>query len=181
MPHAPRRRVAAAFTLAEVLCVVVILGVVGAVVGGHLGARGDLTADAAARVLVAHLQFAQDRAVSKRRPHLLVFEADGSAVTVCAPDDAGNLAPVPHPVEPGPMRIAFGPDGAGGGRGVTVGGLDLGGGATIGYDAGGEPITAALTGLNPAALASPASITLQAGDFEAVVAVEPVTGEAILR
>ena len=181
MPNAPRRRVAAAFTLAEVLCVVVILGIVGAVVGGQLGARGDLTAEAAGRVLVGHLQFAQDRAVSKRRPHLLVFEANGSAVTVCSPDDGGVLRPVPHPVEPGPMRMTFGPDGAGGGRGVSVGGLDLGGGATVGFDAVGEPITAALTGLNPAALASPATVTLRAGDFEAVVAIEPVTGEAILR
>ena len=178
-PHVRPRRTA--FTLVEILCVVVILGIVGSIVGTQMGTRSDLVANAAARTLVSHLQFAQNRAVARREPHYLLVGLGDADLTVCTRDEAGGFVPVDHPVDSGPMRMTFGPAGSGGGRGAALAGLDADGRRGVGFDAHGEPFafdpeSAGSADARPS-LAAPAELRLAAGPFAVRVVVEPVTGE----
>lgn len=67
----PMRR---AYTLVEVLVVVTILGIVSAVVVPQMLQAGTLGVQAAARMIIADLLFAQNDAVAKQRPRRVIFE-----------------------------------------------------------------------------------------------------------
>ena len=54
------------FTLVEILVVVVILGIAAAVIVPQMGSRGDLKAAAAARMLMADLIYAQNKAIARK-------------------------------------------------------------------------------------------------------------------
>src|SRR4051812_1277839 len=58
-----RRGGKAAFTLVEILMVVIILGIASAVIVPNLGTRNDMNVAAAARVVMADLMYAQNRAI----------------------------------------------------------------------------------------------------------------------
>jgi MSHA pilin protein MshC len=174
------RRISTGFTLVEILCVVVILGIIGVVVGGRIGSRDDLSANSAARILISQLQFAQNRAIARRDAHFIVVSAGSSGVTVCT-RDAGSFVGVSHPVEPGDLSMTFGNAGTGGGRDVRLDAFDFGGKAVLGFDTTGEPFVAAANGGNRTPLADAASLTLASGTYSVTIDIEPVTGEVRMR
>ena len=59
------QRKSRAFTLAEILVVIVILGICSAVIVPKLGSHDDLTLSAAARTLTADLMYAQNLSISQ--------------------------------------------------------------------------------------------------------------------
>lgn len=69
-PTSPSRR---AYTLIEVLIVVAILGVVSAVVVPHMLTAGSLGVQAAARVVVADILYAQNDAIAAQAGRKIVF------------------------------------------------------------------------------------------------------------
>ena len=54
------------FTLVEILVVVIILGIAGAIIVPSIGTRNDLKAAAAARVIMADLIYTQNLAIMQR-------------------------------------------------------------------------------------------------------------------
>src|SRR6476661_7040037 len=62
------------FTLVEILMVVVILGIAAACVVPQLSSRDDLKAGAGARVVMADLIYAQNRAISVQQTHYVAFD-----------------------------------------------------------------------------------------------------------
>ena len=68
------RRMPRGFTLVEVLIVVVIIGIVGAIVVPQILTAGTLGVQAAARMVIADLQFAQNDAIARQAPRRVVFE-----------------------------------------------------------------------------------------------------------
>lgn len=66
------------YTLVEVLVVVVILGLAGAILVPVLGGRGDFDTQAAVRQLVADITFAQSDALANQEYRRIHFFADGS-------------------------------------------------------------------------------------------------------
>lgn len=118
----PLRR-KAAFTLAEVLVTVVILGIAALCVQPILSGRGDIDAQSAARRLIADLAFAQGDAMNRQEFRRIHFFEDGSGWCVLAVDaaelDAGfdpTTARLLHdPIAGaglgGAMRVDFGRDG----------------------------------------------------------------------
>lgn len=167
------------FTLVEILVVVAILGIVGAVVGTQLGSRDDLRAEAAARVLAADLQYAQNLALAHREAHYVVIPADKSAIAIMT-HDGTSWVDVEHPIDRTPLAMTFGPEGTGGGADTELANFDFAGGAVFGFDETGEPFTCAADASSPAALMKVASFNLRSGSHVRLVEVQPVTGEVSL-
>ncbi len=66
----PRR----AFTLVEILVVVIVLGIASAIVVPHMVRSGQMNAQAAARMLIADILIAQNDAIAHQRIRRVVFE-----------------------------------------------------------------------------------------------------------
>lgn len=78
MMHTTQTRVTRAYTLIEVLIVVTVLGLAGALLTPLLGNRGDFDVQAAVRLLVADLTFAQSDALALQELRRVHFYEDGS-------------------------------------------------------------------------------------------------------
>src|SRR4029078_5802692 len=119
-----RRRSIRAFTLIEILMVVVILGIASAIMIPHLGSRDDLRAAAATRVVMADLTYAQNRAIAQQKKHYVRF--DGQRYSVC---DSNALVPIQHPLKPaqsnGQYVITFGANGTKGLDQCAIGTIDF--------------------------------------------------------
>ncbi len=73
-----RRWISHGYTLVEVLIVVTVLGLAGALLTPLLGNRGDFDVQAAVRLLVADLTFAQSDALALQELRRVHFYEDGS-------------------------------------------------------------------------------------------------------
>lgn len=82
MPHMntpcrrPRRPVRLGYTLVEVLIVVVIIGLAGAIVVPQMMTGSSLSIQAAARQVIADLMYAQNEAVAMQDTRTVIFEPE---------------------------------------------------------------------------------------------------------
>ena len=72
--HPVVRRTRRAYTLVEVLIVVSILGIVGAMVVPSMLTAGEMGVQAAARIVVADLLYAQNEAIAQQAERRVVFD-----------------------------------------------------------------------------------------------------------
>ena len=82
-----------AFTLVEVLIVVAIMGLIGALVVPQMLAAGTLTIQAAARMVIADILYAQNDAIARQSPRRVVFDPANNRYTLT--DSAGTALTVP--------------------------------------------------------------------------------------
>ena len=85
-------RAARAFTLVEVLVVVAIIGIAGAVVVPQMLRSGTMQLQAGSRIIIADMLYAQNEAIARQSPRRMVFDTDnnnykltdtaGTAITV---------------------------------------------------------------------------------------------------
>jgi len=87
-----RSRGQQAYTLVEVLLVVAILGIVSAAVIPSMLTAGELGVQAAARVIVADLLYAQNEAIAQQASHKVVFDVANN--TYQLQDQNGNTLTV---------------------------------------------------------------------------------------
>lgn len=87
-PHPIRR----AFTLIEVLSVVVILGIAGAVVVPQMLNTGNLQIQAASRIVIADLLYAQNEAITRQAVRRVVFDPTTNSYKLT--DGGGNVLAV---------------------------------------------------------------------------------------
>jgi prepilin-type N-terminal cleavage/methylation domain-containing protein len=167
-----------AFTLVEILMVVVILGIASAVIVPQIGSRNDLRAAASARLVMSDITYAQNRAISQQRKHYVRFV--DQTYTVC---DSTALTPIEHPLKPaqsnGLYQITFGAGGTNGLDRCAVGTVNFGSQTIIGFNDLGEPF--AFDGLIETPLTSPGTIIVQSGDVSLTIQIEPFTGEASVQ
>lgn len=153
-----------AFTLIEILVVLVVLAIAAAVVIPKIGTAGDAQSVGAARVLQADLDMTRSLAVTSQTPHTLVFNADRTAYKVVANYVGGLyslLTAVPHPVKAKKtfeVRLA-GLNGMGKVR-VTAA---FGTAGFVTFSSQGDPSAAG-------------TVTLQAGETEMQIQVQALTG-----
>ncbi len=161
------------FTLVEILTVVVILGIASALIIPQLGDRGDLRAAAGARVVMADLLYAQNRAIATQKTHWVKFDVDEQSYGLY--DDLGLTTRLTHPVQKVSYLTRFN------GRGelaipdVTLMEVDFSGQVVIGFDALGQPLV--LVDGNPVELSADGKIELQSGQARMRLIVAPFTGE----
>jgi type II secretion system protein H len=163
------------FTLVEILMVVVILGIAGAIIVPSLGGRGDIKVAAAARALTADLTYAQNLAIVQQKPFYVRF--DGQTYSLWTKTN-GTLTRVTHPIDKNDYSVTLGTGGRRALQDVTLSAVSIGSGATaLAFDELGSPMAADLTAGTNTALAQRAVFTISCGSYSIQVRVEPFTGE----
>jgi len=155
----------AAFTLIELLIVIVILAIAAAIVIPSFGTAADSQVVSAARVLESDLELARSLALTTQQLHSLVFSPDRQSYKVVANYTGGSYAAavaIDHPVKAG-ARLETSFKKLGGMGAVVVAAVTFGGAAYVTFNSLGEASSAG-------------SITLQAGGTQMVISVESLTG-----
>jgi type II secretion system protein H len=174
----PRQNSRQGFTLVEILVVVVILGIAAAVVVPQLGAQNDVRAAAAARMIMADLIYAQNRAIATQTRHYVVFNTTAGSQSYRIRMGSA-MADIPQPitkesyyeVKIGQKNTAL--------SDVSLGDVSFEGFTTIAFDELGVPYYYDPTGPTTTALSSVGGSTIQvkAGTYTLTITVEPYTGE----
>jgi len=152
-----------AYTLAEMIVVVLVLAIAAAIVIGGIGTTKDSQAISAARVLASDMALARNLAVTTQVPHTVVFSSDLQSYKVVANYTGGGYAlatAVEHPVranERFEVRLAS----LNGMESVVVGPVSFG--TYVTFDAEGDP-------------SNGGSVTLRSGGTGMVISVEALTG-----
>jgi len=95
-----------AFTLVEILMVVLILAITSAIIVPQIASRDDLKASAGSRVLMADLIWAQNRAITTQQKQYVVFT--GQSYTLWYKDSNGTLQKSTNPVTQQTYTTTFG-------------------------------------------------------------------------
>jgi prepilin-type N-terminal cleavage/methylation domain-containing protein len=166
-----------AFTLIEILGVVVILGIISAIILPQLGTRDDQKAISGARVVVADVMYAQNRAIATQKIHYVAFDTVANTYTVL---DAWPAGIIKHPVNGTPYVVKFGPAGGSQMTSVKIFTANFDANAVLAFDAMGvphsyDPATAIMTALNAG------SVVVQSGSFKMTVSIAPFSGEVSMN
>lgn len=160
------------FTLVEILCVVVILGIASAVIIPQLGTRGDLKAASAARVVMADLMYAQNRAIAKQSTVYVMFDLSAKCIRV---QEGSTPTTITHPVTQKTYVTTFGSNGDTGLTDVEIDSASFDGSEYIAFDELGAPYSyVSSTGLT--ALTT-GQIKISSDGYVLTLNIEPYTGE----
>ena len=171
----PRR----GFTLVEILCVVVILGIASAVIIPQIGSRDDLNAAAAARVMMSDLMYAQNRSIAMQKKHFLQF--NGQSYNVMTRDaDTLPLYTITQPVTKNAYTTTFGDKNTALGN-ASIGTTSFNGATTIAFDEMGSPYSYVAATNVLTSLTSAGTIKVTNGKVTLTISIEPYTGEATVQ
>jgi len=175
MPGA-RRRLApkAGFTLVEILCVVVIIGIAAAIVVPSIGSRDDLRAASMARVVMADLIYAQNRAVSMQKVQYIRFNKTTQIYEVL--DSIGPDVLVTHPVEQKPFQVKLSNGRTDDLRFVKLDTINFDGKTVMAFDELGTPLSVDTATSTKSPMVS-GSIVLDSGGYKLTISIEPYSGE----
>ena len=130
------RRRTHGYTLVEVLLVVAILGLVAAAVVPSMLTAGAMGVQAAARVIVADLLYAQNEAIADQAERSVVFDVANNRYRLA--DESGNTLTASWiSGQANNYTVDFSNDRRF--QGVTITAVDFESGSTIGFDALGTP------------------------------------------
>lgn len=161
-----------AFTLVEILVVVIIIGIAGALIVPQIGSHDDLKASAAARIVMADLIYAQNRAISTQQSHYVQFvTTTPQSYTLYSP--VGTI--IQHPVNKTNYAVKIGTGGDSGLTEVALGKVDFGGQKVIVFDALGAPYS--YDGTNTTQLTTPGTIEISCKTHKLTITIQPFTGE----
>jgi len=159
-----------AFTLVEILIVVLVLMIAAAIVIPNIGSADDSRVTAAARILQADMEVARSLAMRTQQPHSVVFRPPDFQSYKVVANYVENYVGVPyaqvpavdHPVKRGqPFEVTVGA--LNGMDGVQILGPNFGGQSYLTFKSLGDPVAAG-------------SVLLRSGNIVMKVEVEGLTG-----
>ena len=160
------------FTLVEILCVVVILGIASAIILPQIGSRSDLVVSSGARVVMADLIYAQNRAIALQKSHYVRFSNQTYTVS-----DSTALTAITHPGTKDPYTLTFNTKNTPL-ENIHLNGTGFGGTSTVlGFDELGSPFSYDIGTNTVTPLAAAGTIEIQSGNCKLTISVEPYTGE----
>jgi prepilin-type N-terminal cleavage/methylation domain-containing protein len=175
-------RARSAFTLVEILAVVVILGIASAIIIPNMGTRDDLRTAAAARTLVADLIYAQNQAITSGKMVYVRFDTANNKYTLLTTANSGGDVAMTNPITQTSYLQQFGPTKPGW-ETITINSAALNGVDptyrpmyTLAFDELGSPYVFNYTG-NTTNDLNDGSIVIGSGTFTATVSIAPATGE----
>jgi prepilin-type N-terminal cleavage/methylation domain-containing protein len=185
--RAPRARASAraAFTLVEILTVVIILGISAAIIIPSVGNRDDMRVASAARLLMADLIYAQNKAIATQTPYYVWFDTTNKRYSIhdTAPTATTTATDaIDHPLHPttfsGKYVTAYGVVNSQLAA-ISMGTVDFAGKQILKFDELGVPWGYDVPTATPTQLtgASVGKVSLNCGSFTLTVTIEPYTGE----
>jgi len=171
--HREGERLAAAgdkaLTLVELLIVIMLVAIAATLAIPMLGGTNTTRLQAAARLLVADLGFAQAESITHADdPCVVTFDQANGSYAVARSSAPGT--PITDPAANQPYVTQFGTGRAAGMAGVSIQEYSLGGDNRLGFGIYGQTDQT-----------TPATITLQAGTVTMTVKVDAASGEASIR
>ncbi len=163
----PTRR---AFTLIEILCVVVIVGLAAGIIIPQIATRDDLRCASAARQLMGDLLYAQSRSIAMGKMHYVQFNKTTGTYQVL--DNMSPADVITNPLSQQAYTITVG---TGALSNVSINSASFDGNPTVAFDAMGIPYTWDATN-GPVALNS-GSVVFKAGKNQKTVTVSPYSGQ----
>ncbi|MCP4711390.1 MAG: prepilin-type N-terminal cleavage/methylation domain-containing protein [Planctomycetes bacterium] len=162
------------FTLAEVIVVVVILGIAATVIIPMISDTSGMRVTSAARHISSTILFAQTSAISNQQHLQIVFDSDAETYEV---QDADGVV-IPDPIIPGKnLRTDYLNDPRL--QNIRIETANFDGGAKIWFDRLGMPYSGPnkdnLNALNAG------SVIVQSGDNTMTITVEPITGRILIN
>jgi len=157
-----------AFTLIELLIVLVLLSIAFGLVLPMIGDSKELRLREAARMLAADLEFAQNESISHGDdPRLIKFDTTDHEYWIAAASDPDT--PITDSVRKEPFLVSFGTGRAAGTAGVTIQSISLDGDDELRFNAYGAPDQT--TDATVTLACGPATMTVQvaAGSGEVTV------------
>ena len=171
-----QRRLRLAFTLVEILVVVVILGIAAAMILPQIGNRDDLRCASMARAMVSDLMYVQSRAVSTQKRHYVRFDSANNRYEVLDNITPGAEHLIDHPVDKGLFQVPLGPARGDELSDVVLDEVTFDTHPVLMFDEMGTPYA-----YNPDTETSTAmvagSVRLKSHEFTMTITVEPYSGE----
>lgn len=159
------RTVIEAFTLIEVMIVIVVLGIVAALAMPLAGNTDATRLVAASRLMMADIEFAQSESIAHPDDtRLIKLNAAGSQYWIAK--QSNTDIPIDNPSGPGTILTTFGSDRGSNYTNVTIQGYSLGGDAELHFNAFGGTDQD-----------TDATIILAAGGKAITITVDATTGE----
>ena len=166
-----------AFTLVEMLVVVLIIGIAMTVIIPMIGNCNDFRVATAARQLVSALLYAQTKAISTQQRHRVVFDSAGNNYKIEVQNTDGSFSVITHPVNKSPYQITY--SNIGELESVTIDdSVDFGGESTVWFDSLGVPYSGDAVAVS---LAAQGDVTVSAGSESQTISVAPVTGRVSIN
>lgn len=163
-----------AFTLIEILMVVVIMGIAAACVVPQLSSRDDLKASAAARVVMADLIYAQNNAIATQQYQYVAFDIAHKKYSILKQWSPQVF--VTNPITKNDYVTTFSTAATNAMQDMSLVSANFDSQAGLAFDSLGAPYSVSSDG-TATALISQGSIVVQAGSDTLTITVEPYTGE----
>jgi general secretion pathway protein H len=175
-----------AFTLVEILVVLVIMGIASAVVIPQLGTRDDLKVASAARTLTADLIYAQNLAISQQKYIYIRFDTANNNYKLLSVASSSGDTLLSHPIMQQSYIQQFGAASSSLSS-VSIQSVDFDGvdntisdEFTLAFDEMGAPFAFCYDVNNQSDLKS-GTIVLKSGGFTTTITVQPYTGEILVQ
>ena len=154
------------FTLIEMMIVVLIVSIIGAMAVARMGDTAVTQLRSAAQLLVADLGFAQVESIGHGADlRVVVFDVAGNSYHIAAASNAAT--PITNPVSKAPYQVIFGQGTTQSLSAVSISAVSVGGDAQLKFGVYGQ--------LDQA---TAATITLITESHRVTITIHPVTGEA---
>jgi prepilin-type N-terminal cleavage/methylation domain-containing protein len=176
------RRATPAFTLIEILLVVIILGIASAILVPQIGARCDLQAASAARVIMSDLLYAQNHAIATQTYQYVTFDSINQKYTLYSGTSTGPTTVLTHPVTQQNYVMTFNGTGSNTFANVTLVSVNFGNNQpTIAFDALGVPYYYTAASKTNTAISGVGTIQISSGGYGLNINVAQDTGDISIQ
>jgi prepilin-type N-terminal cleavage/methylation domain-containing protein len=157
-------RLKKAFTIVELIIVMVILSIISMIAIPMLSSAADTQVRSAANILAADIEYTKNLAITHQKNYSVVFNTDGNSYQICDKD----LVVIEHPVTGKPYSVNFTNESRLGRVGISSALFD--GSNKLTFDYLGSPYNGSSNPLNSG------EIILDADAFSMTIQVQAVTG-----